>query len=610
MSAGLQARRCRHCGALFRPVRRPEQVFCCPECRRRWHSWRESRGARAVALLIAWRGDRRRGSLTKLAAFADELVRTTAIVKLTGMRPGGRGADMRKTEREGFHLSAQMCSTHQRASYALRPDVWRCAMADNDGTEIAHLAALPVLDYEREREGAAERLRCRVLILDQLVEAARASGEANTPDGARRGRTLAIPDIEPWSVSVDGSVLLADLSTTILRYVVVDRAASDAVALWIVHTHTIDAAMVSPRLAITSPDKRCGKTRLLTLLRALVARPLATANMTAAVLFRVIEMEQPTLLIDEADTFISGADTMRGIINAGHSRATATVLRAAPDSRDGWEPRAFNVWGALALAAIGKLPGTIEDRSVRISLRRRRSDESIEALRIDRLDRLLPLARQAARWADDHYVVLSAAEPKVPPELHDRAADNWRSLLAIAEASGDEWAERARHAAIQLTREGADSDGTEASGVMVLSDLRELFAAEQTGVLFTAEILDALCSREDRPYSEHRRGRPMTAPQLAALIRPFEISTNQTVRRGSATAKGYRAKDFADIWDRYLPPYEAVTRSQASDSGASRDPGPVTGDDAAVTGEPAAVTPSGDVTETGPGVTGHVTEKG
>jgi putative DNA primase/helicase len=374
-----------------------------------------------------------------------------------------------------------------------------------DAAQITRLAALPLLDYEREREPAADRLGCRVSILDQLVERARASATAGATEAGRRSRTLAIPDIEPWPAPVNGAVLLDELANTVRRHVVVDKAEADAVALWVVHTHAIDAAMVSPRLAITSPEKRCGKTTLLTLLHALVARPLATANMTTAVLFRVIEMEQPTLLIDEADTFIGGTDNMRGIINAGHSPATATVLRAAPDSRDGWEPRAFNVWGALALAAIGKLPSTIEDRSIKIAMRRRRSDEPVEPLRIDRLEFLMPLARRAARWTDDHHVILSAADPNVPRELHDRAADNWRPLFAIADATGDEWADRARRAAILLTRGGAEPDDAEASGVLLLADLRELFAAERTG-----------CCLRSKSWMNYAAGRIDPIPSIGA----------------------------------------------------------------------------------------------
>jgi putative DNA primase/helicase len=334
-------------------------------------------------------------------------------------------------------------------------------MSDNDDVEIARLAALSPLDYERERETAAKRLGCRPAILDRLVETKRGSG---APGAGGSGRALAIPEIVPWPEPVNGPTLLDEIAATIRRHVVVDATAAEAAALWVVHTHALEAAYVSPRFAITSPEKRCGKTTLLTLLGALAARPLATANLTAAVLFRVIEAIQPTLLIDEADTFIGGADTMRGIINAGHSRGTATVLRSAPDSKDGWEPRSFKVWGPLALAAIGQLPGTIEDRSIKVAMRRRRADELVEPLRIDRLDRLGPLARRVARWASDQKVALSAADPAVPAELHDRAADNWRPLLAIADVAGGEWPERARRAAVVLTRNNGGPDETELSG--------------------------------------------------------------------------------------------------------------------------------------------------
>ena len=506
-----------------------------------------------------------------------------------GTPPGAGRADHGRDRYSAGPSPGRVRSRRQRASYALRPDAWGSeTMTDSDGAEIARLAALSPLEYEREREAAAQRLGCRVTMLDRLVKAERpqTSGDVapkcGADSGSGAGRALANPELDPWPEPVDGSALLDDLAATIRRYLVLEGTAADAVALWIMHTYAIDAAYVSPRLAITSPEKRCGKTTLLTLLRALVAKPLATANVTAAVLFRAIEAVKPTLLIDEADTFIGGADGLRGIINAGHSRGTATVLRSAPDGGDGWEPRGFNVWGALAIAMIGRPHGTIEDRSINVALRRRRPDETVQQLRIDRLHQLAPLGRRAARWADDHHAALSQADPDVPAELHDRAADNWRPLLAIADAVGSEWPQRARRAALALTCDGA-TDG-DASGIALLADLRELFAMEPRGVLFTAEIVTALHGREDRPWAEYQRGRPITAHQVAALLRPLGVSTNQTVRRGQRTAKGYRGKDFADAWARYLPPQGSVTGSQAADSMASGDGRSVT-PDGNVTGE-------------------------
>jgi Protein of unknown function (DUF3631) len=47
---------------------------------------------------------------------------------------------------------------------------------------------------------------------------------------------------------------------------------------------------------------------------------------------------------------------------------------------------------------------------------------------------------------------LTDAEPELPDELSDRMQDVWEPLLAVAELAGDEWANRARTAAVDLYR--------------------------------------------------------------------------------------------------------------------------------------------------------------
>jgi putative DNA primase/helicase len=416
------------------------------------------------------------------------------------------------------------------------------------------------------------------LLANRLVDLRRSLGSPGEQHGVASGRTLELRDPEPWPEPIDGAMLLGEIVATIGRYVVLDQTQSDAVALWVLHTHAFDAAYVSPRVAITSPQKRCGKTTLLTLLSALVARSLSAANLTAATIFRVIEASRPTLLIDEADTFLRDSDEIRGVINAGHCRATATVLRTIEVRASGttdYEVRVYSVWGPMAIASIGQLPGTIEDRSIKIALRRRRSDEAVERVRLDRLDELVPISRRAARWTADHFDALRAADPDVPSELHDRAADNWRPLLAIAEAAGKDWPERARRAAVTLTRDGADD--AETALTLLLADLREMFGAMPPDphadpptpgraareVPFTNEILGDLVQREDRPWPEYRHGKQITPRQVASLLRPVGVKAG-TVRRGVATAKGYRAGDMADAWARYLPSNQSVTPSQAA----------------------------------------------
>ena len=64
-------------------------------------------------------------------------------------------------------------------------------------------------------------------------------------------------------------------------------------------------------------------------------------------------------MIDEADTFLAEAEELRGVLNSGHRR-TGEVIR---DVGDDFEPRRFSTWAPVAIAAIGKIPGTLEDRS-------------------------------------------------------------------------------------------------------------------------------------------------------------------------------------------------------------------------------------------------------
>jgi hypothetical protein len=95
-------------------------------------------------------------------------------------------------------------------------------------------------------------------------------------------------------------------------------------------------------------------------------------------------------------------------------------------------------------------------------------------------------------------------------ETHNRAADNWRPLFAVADAAGAEWPERARQAACKLVLDGAKDESS--TRVMLLAGLRDLFADGSSGVLFTtAEILPRLHVRDDRPSPEYRQGKPITA---------------------------------------------------------------------------------------------------
>ena len=324
-----------------------------------------------------------------------------------------------------------------------------------------------------------------------------------------------------------------------------DHAAVTA-ALWVLHTYLLDCFGISPRLAITSPEKGCGKTTLLDVLSRLVMRPLATANATAAAIFRVVEMQQPTLLIDEADTFLSENEELRGILNSGHRQGGSVIRTVGED----FEPRAFSTYSACAIALIGKLPATLRIARCRLTCDGagrtkplRRSDSTAP----DLLDQL---ARQAARWAMDNADHVRGADPNMPAGVFNRAADNWRPLLAIADAAGGEWPARARRAVQSVLAAAGDDD--QSARVTLLADIRAIFAERRMDRLASAELVEALVAIEGRPWAEWKAGKPITANGLARLLAPFAIKP----RRSAPAAGPQRATSspqFEDAFARYLP---------------------------------------------------------
>ena len=202
--------------------------------------------------------------------------------------------------------------------------------------EIARLAGLSRFEYERARRQAAKQLGVRAPTLDKIVLAKRAELGLGQ-DNSKQGRAIALPEPEPWPEPVDGVAMLEALAKTIGAYVIMPEHSRDAIALWTVHTYLLDQTFISPRLAIRSPTKQCGKTTLIDVLAHLVAKPLRTDSVTPSALFRIIAAHRPTILIDEADAFARDNDELRGILNSGH-RQGGHVLRNVGDEH---EPRAF-----------------------------------------------------------------------------------------------------------------------------------------------------------------------------------------------------------------------------------------------------------------------------
>jgi len=350
----------------------------------------------------------------------------------------------------------------------------------------------------------------------------------------------------------DLAALLDDLSAFIPRYVVLTQAQADAAALRIVHTHALDAAEFTPYLHIHSPMLRSGKTLLLNVLNLLVSKPWMTGRVSGAVLVRKTDKEQPTLLLDESDTAFQAepeyAEALRGILNTGFQR-TGCVSICVKDAGD-WGYRNFKTFSPKAIAGIGRLPQTIEDRSIPIELKRKRGDDHCERLRTRRVGpQAKALQERAARWAAQNAAGLREAEPLLPEELNDRQQDVCEPLLAIADRAGGDWPTRARSALVELFSNRRVQDTS--PSLRLLLDIRSVFQRRATDRLPSRDLLKELVSDETAPWGEWR-GKSLSPTQLAAMVRPFGISPRD-LRVGSQTLKGYFRSDFEDSWERYLP---------------------------------------------------------
>jgi hypothetical protein len=363
----------------------------------------------------------------------------------------------------------------------------------------------------------------------------------------------ALVSVEPWPSPVNGSDLIEELRDAVLKYVVVTREEATAIALFVLHAHAHDCFRVSPILAALSPVKRCGKTTLLSILKLLVPKALAAANLSSAVVYRSIERYHPTLLIDEADTFLGENREMIGILNSGHTRATAFVARSAADN---FEPQMFSTWAPKVIAKIGFLPETLEDRSIVILLRRKLKGEEVTRLRQSDEEMLRGLHARAVRWASDTAAALADADPSLPSELHDRAADNWSPLLAIADAAGGEWTEEARRVARAFARRKQADVGLT---VKLLDDVRGVLTHVVRDSFIPSEALAKhLRALPDSPWRDTSGGRGLSTARLGNLLSPFGIRSRQVnnATTGNRGIRGYQREDFADAFERYLSPSE------------------------------------------------------
>ena len=413
---------------------------------------------------------------------------------------------------------------------------------------VDRLAALSPMEYDRVRKTEAKELGVRPRTLDAAVKDAR-KGSINDD--------LPFVDVDPWPNPIDPAMLLSDISATVRRFIVCSEETAHAVSLWVAMTWFIDVVQVAPLAVITAPEKECGKSLLLTLIGKLVARPITSSNISPAALFRAIDAWTPTLLIDEADTFMRDNEELRGLLNSGHTRDSAYVVRAVGET---FQPTKFSTWGAKAISGIGHIADTLMSRAIVFELRRKLPHEKVDRLRQAEQYVFNDLRAKLARFADDCREEVRLARPPLPQSLGDRQQDNWEPLLTIAMTAGNEWLSIGTTAALKIS--GSES-ATHTIGTELLSDIKEIFEEKQLERITMAELVKALCADDEKTWASYNKGFPITTRQISKKLSGYGIKS-KTVRIGLDTAKGYEKNQFQDAFIRYIPSPQgnSVTLSQ------------------------------------------------
>ncbi|AWG63682.1 hypothetical protein DDT46_07665 [Mycobacteroides abscessus] len=364
-----------------------------------------------------------------------------------------------------------------------------------------------------------------------------------------------------------GAMILDRIEAAVRRYCVLPgNHEYAAVTLWVAHTHFIEAFDCAPRLIARSPEKRSGKTRLLEVVAELVYNPLRAINATTAALYRTLNTRIITLLLDETDALFGTAlkaaqnEDLRAFVNAGFQRRNP-VLRVAGHDH---EPTEYNTFAPVAMAGIGRLPETIEDRAVVIRMRRKTDSEMVQPYRHTRdaaaLHQLRDELHEWAKQDNPEALLLANGDTRVDLPAVDRAADVWEPLIIVAELAGGHWPALGRAACKAMTDQSAEEDTALTPGQQLLADIREIFTTE---FMTSQGLCDALNALPESPW--HDMG--LTPTKLGQRLRQYEIKTGHTADK---SARGYHRTDFLDAFTRYLPPPPRPTPSTASATGTDQ----------------------------------------
>jgi hypothetical protein len=388
----------------------------------------------------------------------------------------------------------------------------------------------------------------------------------------RAGKTVRVAGVSTFTndetgETFTGADVLDDLTAFYSHYMALpNKHCAPTMALWNTHTYMTEHADVTPRLVYQSPEPGSGKTRGLELLEVTARKPKLTMNTSVAALYRRIEQsgDQPiTVLQDEFDAVWSrnagpGAEDLRALFNSGYRRG-ATVDRCEGDAAR-MKVREFRVYAPVAMAGLtGRLPGTLETRSIIIDMQRRAPNERIGDFRPRQARaEIQAVVSNVEVWMQQVGPDFSTSLPTMPDGVTDRAAELWEVLLFIADQAGGRWPEVARaaceHFVLNRTKDSPSI------GIRLLADIRKVFTAEKVDKMPTARLLDRLHKLDESEWKNFF-GKELSDLDLSRKLKPYGATPHQLWITDIGKTRGYSIDGTGGLgpaWERYLTAPESA----------------------------------------------------
>jgi hypothetical protein len=435
---------------------------------------------------------------------------------------------------------------------------------------IAHVADLSHQRVLAERAAKALGERSKKAIERDITLKAKALREARewAKDVVRQGQLLRI--------KIDPALLIDELEAFFRKRLALPDGATLIAALFTINTYVFEVFDTTPYIQIDSALGGCGKTTLLLHLEAVCCRAYLGCDPTPATLYRRIDRDRPTWLLDEASV-IRGheecARMIRAVLDAGY-RKGATVPRCEGEDNVLHD---FGVYCPKAFALVGSLRGTLLDRCIVLHLQK---TPRLPKTKVKRLRREAPPLREkleayAAQYRDE----LQRLDDNEPDEgywaqLDGREEELWGPLLFHARLAGEKVEKRALAVALSFSRQKGQLATDEDQTVALATELLEVLREMRVETFSPHELLSPLSSKES--WGEKLADCKSDKARVCAVGR-FLTNFRFRSRKRDSQGTHYSWAEALEVIVCHLPPTELPHATEPIKARVSRMASPENG---------------------------------